>query len=90
MSAHPLDMALTACINGHPDISEDILRSMPEQDDARVVFNLGWHEMRHGNLKKGLEKMDAGRFSNVFGLPRPPGDSWRDQGLTHQPSVLAL
>lgn len=77
-------MALTACINGHPEISEDILRSQPEQDDARIIFNLGWHEMRHGNLKKGLQMMDAGRFINVFGLPRIPGEIWKDQDLTNK------
>lgn len=84
MNVHPLDMALTACINGHPEISEDILRAQPEQDDARIIFNLGWHEMRHGNLKKGLQMMDAGRFINVFGLPRLPGEIWRDQDLTNK------
>ena len=31
---HPLDIALQASINGHPEISEDILRSQP-QDDLR-------------------------------------------------------
>lgn len=84
MTAHPLDVALAACINGHPDISEDILRSQPEQDDARIIFNLGWHEMRHGNLKKGLQMMDAGRFIKVFGLERIPGEIWRDQDLTNK------
>lgn len=84
MTVHPLDMALTACINGHPEISEDILRSQPEQSDARIIFNLGWHEMRHGNLKKGLQMMDAGRFINVFGLPRIPGEIWKDQDLTNK------
>lgn len=78
---HPLDIALSAAIDGHLDISEKILREQPEQDDARVMFNLGWHEMRHGNLKRGLEMMDAGRFINVFGLPRIPGEIWRDQDL---------
>jgi len=78
---HPLDIALAACINGRPEVSEDILRSYPEQDDARVVFNLGWHEMRHGRLNKGLSMMDAGRFINVFGLPRIPGPIWRDEFL---------
>ncbi len=84
MTAHPLDIALSACINGHPEISEDLLRSYPEQDDARVIFNLGWHQMRHGNLRKGLQMMDAGRFINVFGLPRIPGDIWKDQDLTNK------
>lgn len=81
MKHHPLDMALEACINGHPDISEDILRNYPEQNDARVIFNLGWHEVRHGNLNKGLQMMDAGRFINVFGLERIPGPIWKDQDL---------
>jgi hypothetical protein len=81
---HPLDLALQASINGHPDISEDLLRAYPEQDDARVIFNLGWHEMRHGNLKKGLQMMDAGRFINCFGLPRLEGEIWRDQDLTNK------
>jgi hypothetical protein len=79
---HPLDLALAAAINGHADISEDILRNYPEQDDARVIFNLGWHEARHGNLKRGLEMMDAGRFINCFGLPRIPGPIWRDEDLS--------
>ena len=79
---HPLDMALSSAINGYPEISEDILRSYQDQNDARVVFNLGWHEMRHGNLNKGLQMMDAGRFINVFGLPRIEGEIWRNQDLT--------
>lgn len=77
---HPLDLALSAAINGHPDISEDILRAQP-QDDARVVFNLGWHEMRHGRLASGLQMMDAGRYLNCFGLPRIPGPIWRGEPL---------
>ncbi len=81
---HPLDLALVAGINGQPNISEDVLRAYSDQDDARVVFNLGWHEMRHGNLAKGLQMLDAGRFINVFGLPRIPGEIWRDQDLTNK------
>lgn len=77
---HPLDMALEASINGYPSVSEDILRAQP-QDDPRVLFNLGWHEMRHGNLSKGLSLMDAGRFINCFGNPRLEGPIWRDEPL---------
>jgi hypothetical protein len=80
-NVHPLDAALSFCIKGHPEISEEILRGFPEQDDARVVFNLGWHEMRHGNLNKGLSMLDAGRYLNVFGLPRIAGEIWKDQSL---------
>ena len=84
MNKHPLDLALAAAIQGQPDISESILRNYEEQDDARVIFNLAWHEMRHGNLKKGMQMMDAGRFINCFGLPRIPGEIWRDQDLTNK------
>jgi hypothetical protein len=77
---HPLDIALQASINGHPEISEDILRSQP-QDDLRVLFNLGWHEMRHGNLKKAMEHFNYGRYIDVFGLPPLPGKIWKDEPL---------
>jgi hypothetical protein len=79
---HPLDLALQLSIQGQPDLAEDILRGYPEQDDARVIYNLGWHEMRHGNLNKGLQLMDAGRFINCFGNERLPGTIWRDEDLT--------
>jgi hypothetical protein len=84
MIEHPLDTALKACIAGNPEESERILRSFPDQTDARVMFNLGWHEMRHGNLNKGLQLMDAGRFINVFGMNRIPGTIWRDEDLTNK------
>lgn len=77
---HPLDVALQCSINGFPDMGEDILRNQP-QDDLRVLFNLGWHEMRHGNLKKGFEHLNYGRFINVFGLPPISGKIWKDESL---------
>jgi hypothetical protein len=73
----PLDIALTYTINGFPEKSENILRSQ-SQDDLRVLFNLGWHEMRHGNLKKGFEHLNYGRYINVFGLPAVPGKIWKE------------
>ena len=77
---HPLDMALECSINGFADMGEDILRNQP-QDDLRVLFNLGWHEMRHGNLKKGFEYLNYGRYINVFGLPVVNGKIWKDESL---------
>ena len=75
---HPLDEALSFVIKGMPEKSEEILRNQP-QDDLRVVFNLGWHEIRNGNLKKGFEYLNAGRFIEVFGLPPIPGKIWKDE-----------
>lgn len=80
---HPLDMALTASKNGFPEISEDILRNQP-QDDLRVLFNLGWHEMRHGNMKRAFEYFNYGRYINVFGLPAIPGQIWKDEELKNK------
>jgi hypothetical protein len=81
---HPLDIALSKCVNGFPDEAEKILREYPDQNDFRVQFNLGWHELRHGNLSKGLRLMDSGRFIGVFGSAKLPGEIWRDQDLQNK------
>jgi len=75
---HPLDIALKLAIEGEANWSETILRDQP-QDDPRVVFNLGWHELRHGNLYHGMDLMNSGRLINVFGSPPLPTHSplWR-------------
>lgn len=65
---HPLDVALKLAIEGDADWSERILRDQPA-DDPRVAFNLGWHELRHGNLRHGMDLMSAGRMLSVFGSP---------------------
>lgn len=80
---HPLDVALNASINGHPEISEKILLA-ENQNDPRVIFNLGWHEMRHGNLAEGLRKMDAGRFIKCFGNDPIPGQIWKNESLENK------
>jgi hypothetical protein len=80
---HPLDVALSHAINGQPDISEKILREQ-SQDDLRVLFNLGWHEMRHGNMLKAFEHLNYGRFINTFGLPALPGKIWKDEPLENK------
>jgi len=80
---HPLDVALSHSIHGNPEESEKILRNQP-QDDFRVLFNLGWHEMRHGNLKKGFEYMNYGRFIDVYGNKPIPGKIWKDESLENK------
>jgi len=77
---HPLDEALSYAINGAPERSEEILRDQP-QNDYRVLFNLGWHEMRKGNMQKAFEHFNYGRFIDVFGLPALPGNIWKDEPL---------
>jgi hypothetical protein len=80
---HPLDIALKYAIDGKPEISEKILREQP-QDDLRVLFNLGWHEMRHGNMMKAFEHLNYGRFINTFGLPALSGKIWKDEPLENK------
>ena len=80
---HPLDLALEKSINGMSDESEKILR-MQSQEDFRVLFNLGWHEMRHGNMIKAFEHFNYGRFINVFGLPPIQGKIWKDEPLDNK------
>ncbi len=80
MEIHPLDLALEQSINGRPEKSEEILREL-DQNDLRVLFNLGWHEMRKGNMKKAFEHFNYGRYINVFGLPALPGKIWKDESL---------
>jgi hypothetical protein len=75
------DPALLAALHGNPDEAERILRTERPQDDPRVMFNLGWHEVRHGRLSAGLRLMDAGRYINCYGLPPLPGKIWRDEPL---------
>jgi hypothetical protein len=80
---HPLDIALSYAINGEPEMSEKILREQP-QDDLRVLFNLGWHEMRNRNMLKAFEHLNYGRFINTFGLPALPGKIWKDEPIENK------
>lgn len=65
----PPDVALEASIQGYPDVAEDLLRKKLEEqpNDPRVLFNLGWHDLRHGKFQQGFDGMNVGRFLNVFG-----------------------
>lgn len=87
---HPLDQALSFCINGDPDTSEKILRQLLKEspDDLRAIFNLGWHDMRHGQLKKGFESINFGRYINVFGSGPLPGPIWKDEDLNGKVLLL--
>ncbi len=70
-----VDIALEASIQGYPDIAEDLLRArlIEQPDDLRVLFNLGWHDLRHGKFHDGMYGLSVGRMLNVFGSPALPG-----------------
>lgn len=80
---HPLDISLEFSINGEFEKSEEILKSLPK-DDARVIFNLGWHKMRRRNLQSAFECLNVGRFIDVFGNPPIPGKIWKDEPLDNK------
>jgi len=40
--------------------------------------------MRRGNLKKGFEHLNYGRFIGVFGSPAIPGKIWKDESLENK------
>lgn len=84
-----LDTSLAACIEGDFARAAEILHAL-DPTDARVAFNLGWHDCRTGRLSDGLRKMDAGRYLNVFGSPRIPGPIWRDQVPADKTILLRL
>lgn len=86
-----LDTALKHCIQGRHAESEAILRSL-DQGDPRVQFNLGWHEYRKGNWKRGAELQDAGRWIRVLGSP-PLGAGtpiWNGEPLHGKTVLLRL
>jgi hypothetical protein len=78
---NPLDLSLSLCQQGLMDDGEKVLRASCDPNDFRVRFNLGWHAMRHGDMKAGFEGLDAGRMINAFGSIRLPGKLWRDEPL---------
>lgn len=68
----PFAVAARANLAGRPDEAEAIMRSL-DQRLAAVQFNLGWHEVRHGYLSKGVDMLNAGRWINCYGSPRIGG-----------------
>jgi len=74
-----LDEALAYAIHGNTDMSESILK-MLDQNDPRVKFNLGWHDMRRGSLKKGYEGLFHGRMIDVFGGAKNPYGAIYEKG----------
>lgn len=84
---HPLNVALELSQHGQLDAAERILRSLP-QDDLRVQYNLGYYDIRAGNLLKGMEGMNVGRWLRTFGSPAiSTKPLWKDQPL-HNKTLL--
>jgi len=85
----PLDLALSLARSGLHDKCLDILLAQ-NPSDPRVAFNIGWHDIRLGDLRKGFEGLDAGRSIKVFGSPPLPGKMWRDEPLHGQTLLVNM
>jgi hypothetical protein len=83
---HPLDISVQLAINNKHDEAEKILRDYIKEypNDPRVLFNLGWHDLRHGKMQKGYEGLNVGRFINVIGSPAIPGKIWKDEPIENK------
>lgn len=67
-----LDYAVTICTMGQFDKAFDIINSIDvtklNNTLAKIVeFNKGWHYIRKGNFKKGIELLHLGREINIWG-----------------------
>ncbi len=87
-----LDLQLEASIRGDLDeawrLAQILEKERPE--DNRAAFNRGWHMLRRGDLKKGMELTERGRGENVFGSPPLKTDKprWSGQPLAGKTLVL--
>lgn len=63
------------------EIAEELARTSSECH--RAAFNRAWYEMRKGNLLKGLELLDRGRWERAFGDPPLPTNKpiYRNENL---------
>lgn len=71
-SSIKLDYAVTICAMGNFEEAFDIINSIDKTklDDLHckiVDFNKGWHYIRNGDFKKGIDLIHLGRQINVWG-----------------------
>ena len=64
-----LDQQLAASVRGDIEeawrMAQILERERPH--DRRAAFNRGWHLLRLGDLKRGFELLENGRFEGVYG-----------------------
>lgn len=87
-----LDYAVTVCTMGEFDRALEIINSiditkLDEKNTKIVEFNKGWHNIRIGNFKKGIELLHLGREINIWGsdarkYKKPRWDGTTQEGKT--------
>ena len=82
---HPLDEQLAAGLRGDFERGWELAQELERLSPAcnRAAFNRAWYYMMRGDLLKGLELLDRGRWEKVFGDPPFPSGMpiYRDQDL---------
>ena len=68
---HLIDQQLNLMVRGQFKeawkICQKLEKEMP--DDLRHMFNRAWFILNQGDLQKGMQMLDKGRFLNVYGNP---------------------
>lgn len=70
-----LDQAMYICFQGHFDEAEQLLLrlqkklSLSDPHQAVIKFNLGWHMIRRGHLKEGMDHLTIGRTLRTAAPP---------------------
>jgi hypothetical protein len=70
---HDLDLQLAASTIGDFVEGWRLAQKLEadEPNNHRAAYNRGWYLLRQGQIQKGYQLMDRGRFVNVFGNKRP-------------------
>jgi hypothetical protein len=61
-----VDLCLYKTAQGKFQETYNILSKLPVEI-PQVAFNLGWHELRHGDFQKGFDLINRGRELNCYG-----------------------
>lgn len=67
-----MDLAVYICSQGRFDEAYDVLKnidssSLDDKHKKILEFNKGWHEVRRGNFKRGVELLNIGRSISIWG-----------------------
>jgi tetratricopeptide (TPR) repeat protein len=90
-----LDYAVTVCTMGNFDRALEIINSIDvtKLDDkhAKIVdFNKGWHNIRQGNFRKGIDLLHLGREINIWGSDARKYNRPRWDGTTHAGKTILI
>lgn len=94
-SSTTLDYAVTVCTMGEFDRALEIINSIDitklDETHAKIVeFNKGWHTIRQGNFRKGIDLLHLGREINIWGSDARKYNKPRWDGATHPGKTILI